>query len=204
MVADILKRIFASIIDKVIILVSFFLVYSLIIYPIICEIEDVIMINAGPREIGMVVGILDAHPYIYRYFDYPIIETDLKVVYSFVVFNLFYYMITEISFKASLGKRILGFVMVEADEDVITWSKAFARNLLFGFMMIFFVKARLVFDATYIGTIIVFFVILDISVLFCNRNLIDILTRTYCMNKNTKQQVEEQNNNEKNNNNLSN
>lgn len=176
----ILKRFIASVIDKICILQSFYLIYC--IFNSIMEYLQNDLLGGSiyaSQEIFQIIYSLDIQPHIYEYFDFPMLEIDKRVIYSFIIYNVLYYLISECIFKASLGKKIVKLTLVDAAENNIGYPKILARNIIMGLLMYIFVMGRFVFDSTYISIILWFFVVLDVPVLFCKRNLIDICTKTY-------------------------
>ena len=106
-------------------------------------------------------------------------ELDLSITFSFILFNLLYYIIFESIISASPGKRMLGGVLLDSSDDRIGFGKALIRAICGGALMALSVYLfRFGMLMRYYVVIIVFFLIIDIPVLFSKRSLIDILTGT--------------------------
>ena len=106
-------------------------------------------------------------------------ELDLSITFSFIIFNLLYYILFESIISASPGKRMLGGVLLDSSDDRIGFGNALIRAICGGALMALSVYLfRFGMLMSYYVVIIVFFLIIDIPVLFSKRSLIDILTGT--------------------------
>jgi len=174
-----LRRFFGSIIDKVFLLVFFFLT---------CESNP--FLQSG--DIGGYIGIIDKSPLDYRMYEQLGITNlgfealDKRVTYSFILLNILFYVLFETFKKASLGKFLLGGMLIDNISDAIDFSKAFSRGLLGGFMMVaFYFLFHLAMGLNLVVVFCLFFLCMDLPVLFVKRSLLDICTRTYYVKRKT-------------------
>lgn len=100
---------------------------------------------------------------------------DVRLTAFFIISNLIYYLLTELVFKCSLGKALLGGIIITTREK---WgfSLCLWRSLLLGFMMFVAVCLRFVLDINYYITVLGFVLISDFWILFKGQSLVDILT----------------------------
>ena len=189
-------RFVGSMIDKVFILVAFLVIF-IAIDP-----------YGSAGKLGTYRGMMNASPVNYDYIDraamnrydtyksstrqyhqeeIPVdrphigstLELDLSITFSFIFLNLLYYILSEAIISASLGKRMLGGVLLDGSNVQIDIGKVLLRALCGGALMSIIVFLfRFVMLLNYYIVIVVFFLILDIPVLISNRSLIDILTGT--------------------------
>lgn len=190
------RRFVGSMIDKMFILVAFVLIF-IAIDP-----------YGSAGKLGTYRGMMNASPVNYEYIDraamnrydtyknsirqyhqdeVPIdrphigsmLELDLSITFSFIFLNLLYYILFEAIISASLGKRMLGGLLLDSSNAQIGLGKVLLRALCGGALMsiIVFLFRFVMLLNCYI-VIVVFFLILDIPVLFLNRSLIDIVTGT--------------------------
>ena len=106
-------------------------------------------------------------------------ELDMSITFSFIILNLLYYILLESILSASLGKRMLGGVLLDSVDDKIGLLKALLRAicggvLMFGVYLLFHLQMGL---SNYV-VICVFFLLLDLPVFFTKRSLIDICSGT--------------------------
>jgi len=174
-----LRRFFGSIIDKVFLLVFFFLT---------CESNP--FLQSG--DIGGYIGIIDKSPLDYRMYEQLGITNlgfealDKRVTYSFILLNVLFYVLFETFKKASLGKFLLGGMLIDNISDAIDFSKALSRGLLGGFMMVaFYFLFHLAMGLNLVVVFCLFFLCMDLPVLFVKRSLLDICTRTYYVKRKT-------------------
>jgi uncharacterized RDD family membrane protein YckC len=167
------RRFLGSMIDKIVLLVLFFL--TSIINP---------LLKSG--DLGGYIAILNKSPYDYRIYEQLGITTygfealDSRVTFSFILFNILYYVLFESIKKASLGKNFLGGVLIDKSSDVIDFGKALSRGLWGGFMMIsFYFLFHLAMGLNLYIVFCLFFLIMDLPVFFTKRSLLDICTRTF-------------------------
>lgn len=107
---------------------------------------------------------------------------DLTITFSFIFLNILYYFLSESILGASVGKNILRGRMVDnLMRERITSSDAFKRAIFGGLLMSLAVGLRYLFDVNYIITIVLFFLIMDIPLFFKRRSLLDILSKTICI-----------------------
>lgn len=109
------------------------------------------------------------------------IFVELKISYLFILINIFYYVICERLTSSSLGKFLLKLKLVSypySSTNNISTSRIFYRATCF-----FIITSVLIALRWYIGfpnfvTIILFFLIIDLPILFKKASLLDILTKT--------------------------
>lgn len=157
---NIFKRLIGSLLDKIILIVLF-----CILFFVFC--------SKNLNDLGYFIGTVLNNSYCserqYRY-----------IVYLFTIFNMLYYFICEANLKASLGKYIMGGRCVDLFDNVIDRNTAFNRAIALGLFVFLVLQVKSVISImTYYDTIIFFFFVIDVSVIFRNRSLIDIVTKTY-------------------------
>lgn len=195
---SIFKRFVGSIIDKVLILILF-VVVSIIISPygapgrlgtyhgllnsspeVYEYVDRVAMNNYGTYYEGISKGYQD----IARLESTPphigsTMELDVSITFSFILFNLLYYILFESILSASLGKRMLGGVILDSADDKIGFVKALLRAICGGVLMSgVYLLFHLQMELSNYVVIFVFFLLLDLPVFFTKRSLIDICTFT--------------------------
>ena len=166
-----LKRLLGSLIDKLLVVLFFIIVYFSIRGSYVAS-----------GELGYFTNLLVSERFgnVYQSLD----KLCLQILLTFIICNMLYYFIAEAIFKSSIGKYVCGGVLVDGIDDSISVSKAFTRSLALGLLMVGAVITKLMFCfLSYMNIIFLFFIILDISVLYCKRSLVDIITRTYCINR---------------------
>lgn len=111
-------------------------------------------------------------------------ELDMNITISFILLNLLYYTLFECLIAASPGKRMGRGKLVDGNQNRIGYGRVFLRALYSTILMLFCVFV-LHFQLDLCNTIIViiFFLIMDIPVLFTKRSLLDILTGTTYINR---------------------
>jgi len=93
--------------------------------------------------------------------------------------NLGYYLLWEWIFRASLGKFLCGLTVASDNNQPTTEKEIIKRCFLLLLLMIAAVGLRFTFDINYYMTILLFFLIVDTSVIIKGKSLIDIMTSTY-------------------------
>lgn len=171
---NIFKRLIGSFIDKIILVFLFgFLFFMFLPY------------SAG--DLGVFIGaILNESTASYPWIEaaanhaYSLDRIDHFIVYSFTIMNMFYYFICEQTLKASLGKYIMGGRCVDVFDNKVGMILSFYRAIVLGIFIFIAIQFRaFVTIISYTTTIIIYFLIIDIPVLFHKRSLIDIVTGTY-------------------------
>lgn len=164
-----LRRFVGSIIDKIIILTTFVLG---------------VIINSpydAPESLGTYIGICFFTPNSYGYY----IDLDMLFSFSFIVWNVIYYVVSETVLLASPGKLILGGLIIDSSDEKIGFEKAMTRGLCGGaFMAGSYYLLHLQGIFAIILVVIIYFLILDIPVLFKKKSLLDICTGTIYVMKN--------------------
>ena len=109
---------------------------------------------------------------------------NIDIIYStiFVFINTTYFYLAERKWGASLFKHIfkmeLHYNGPNNEDVVITNSRILLRSIVFCVMMMLMILLRWIIGINYYGIIIVFFIILDLPVVFVKRSLLDIITGT--------------------------
>lgn len=184
------KRFIGSAIDKMIILVLFVIIYL------------IIDSHATGKLIYYVLNIMKFSPSLYQYagevdvsytyfgfynegtdffqkyytpdmYEGMVRAFDLKLTFGFILLNVVYYLACELKLKASLGKYMLGGILVDSFEDKITTNDIFIRAFSAAILMALFVGIRFLFDTNYYWTILFFFLVIDIPVFINGISLID-------------------------------
>lgn len=112
-----------------------------------------------------------------------------KYVFIMILINLLYYLMCELLFKASLGKRIMGCEVRKEDGTPMGWKRVFIRA---GVLGLFLVLAALIQPYLNVNGWIVsvlFFIALDFTVPFKNQSLIDLGTDTIVFKKSVKRAI---------------
>lgn len=174
---NIFKRLIGSLFDKII-LIFLFGFLSFMFFP---DSARILGIFLG----GVFYTSTDSYPWTEAAANnaYSLKRIDHLVVYSFTILNMLYYFICELTLKASLGKYIMGGRCVDIFDNKVDMSSSFLRAIALGIFIFIAIQIRaFVTIISYTTTIIIFFLIVDISVLFRKRSLIDIVTGTYYKN----------------------
>lgn len=197
-----LSRFCGSLIDKVILL-ALFVIVSFAVKP-----------WGATIELGTYIGMRNTAPDIYEYLDKGAMEKyetdtrpayrlavsetkppymgytldlDKKITFSFILLNILYYILFESILSASLGKILFGGVLCDVFDDKIGYGKALARGFGLGVLMVgLYYILHLFGGLTNTTVVVVFFLLLDIPVLFTKRSLLDICTGTTYLKKNKK------------------
>lgn len=98
---------------------------------------------------------------------------------AFIIVNFIYYLLWEWIFRASLGKFLCGLTVASDNNQPTTEKEIIKRCFLLLLLMIAAVGLRFTFDINYYMTILLFFLIVDTSVIIKGKSLIDIMTSTY-------------------------
>ena len=202
---SLIPRFVSSIIDKIIILILFFVVSSSF------------SPHVQSRKIGTYIGISNSYTRDYRYFDKTIAERhgiynstksqdyqemlqpkvgfsstgptwdlDKNITYQFIIFNMIFFAFFELIFHASLTKFMFGGIIIDSADDKIGYEKALARGLCNGILMYvtyFFFHILIGLPNTMV--VILYFLILDTPVFFTRKSLLDMCTGTIYVRKNT-------------------
>lgn len=174
---NIFKRLIGSLFDKII-LIFLFGFLAFVFFP---DSARILGIFLG----GVFYTSTDSYPWTEAAANnaYSLKRIDHLVVYSFTILNMLYYFICELTLKASLGKYIMGGRCVDIFGNKVDMSSSFLRAIALGIFIFIAIQIRaFVTIISYTTTIIIFFLIVDISVLFRKRSLIDIVTGTYYKN----------------------
>lgn len=171
---NIFKRLIGSFLDKIILVFLFGFLFFM-------------FFQHNATDLGIFIGaILNESTASYPWTEaaannaYSLEKIDRFVVYSFTIVNMLYYFICEYTLKASLGKYIMGGRCVDIFNNKVDMSLSFLRAIALGVFIFIAIQFRaFVTIISYTTTFIIFFLIIDIPVLFRKRSLIDIVTGTY-------------------------
>lgn len=189
------RRLFGSVMDKLIILVLFIII-GCILSP-----------YGFSGDLGTFVGgILKDSPSSFQYTELAALKRhdetlnlsllDFKICFLFILVNVVYYLFGESVVRGSFGKRIFEGIVATKDGNAIPRYKYILRALTLGVLMALFSYLRYIIDISYTMTIVLFFMILDIPVLISRKSLIDIITNTiYIRRTKAQEQTERQTNN---------
>lgn len=172
---NLVKRGLGSIIDKVIIIVAFVLVSFLLFG-----------MYGMPGMLGTYVACMGFTPDEYSHLEqYSPYSLDFQVTALFVVLNIIYFFVSECFLKATVGKYMLGGIMVDANEKNIDTAKIAKRCSMLTLMMLIAIMIRWMFNTTYWTVIIIFFLVNDLPVLLMNsrQSMVDFLSSTFLVTK---------------------
>lgn len=96
-----------------------------------------------------------------------------KYVWILVVVNLIYYLLCELIFKASIGKRILKCKVRKTDGNEIDKKDVFTRTGILGALLLLAVALQMTMNINGYITTIIFFAILDYTVFTKQCSLVD-------------------------------
>ncbi len=193
-----LRRLFASVLDKILILVIAVCGY-LAYKP-----------YAGTGDIGFFMGLMNNKPsnfdYIDKYqiehygtikdgvdFEYqmkarlesdvPYIgytkDFDLKMCLIFLLVNVIYYVLFELTLRSSLGKKLFGGKLMNESGNTICFWRILSRSLFLGLFVILIVFLfRYQCNLDYYSVTIIFFLLMDVPLFFTQRSLLDLCTKT--------------------------
>ena len=91
----------------------------------------------------------------------------------FFVVNILYYLLCELIFKASLGKRVLKCRIRKNDGEDINIRDAFTRAAILGSLLLLAIALHMTININGYITTILFFAILDFTVFTKHRSLVD-------------------------------
>lgn len=127
----------------------------------------------------------------YENYEYnkSLMDVYQKYVFIMILVNFLYYLLCDLLFKASLGKRIMGCEVRKEDGTPMGWKRVFIRA---GVLGLFLVLAALIQPYLNVNGWIVsvlFFIALDFTVPFKNQSLIDLGTDTIVFKKSVKRAI---------------
>ena len=192
------SRFVGSIIDKIFIIIIFFVGYT------------AISPYGAPGKMGTYIGLRNTPLDLYEYIDKSqmnsygtyyegvsrgyqdlarlesnpphigsTLELDMSITFTFILLNLLFYIIFESILSASPGKRMLGGVILDSADDKIGFGKALTRGLCGGALMAgTYFLLHLQGGLTNTVVVVVFFLLLDLPVLFTKKSLLDLCTGT--------------------------
>lgn len=110
-----------------------------------------------------------------------LIWVELKIAYMFIMINILYYAICEKMISSSLGKSFMNLRLISVPNSNIgklSLAKVLFRALCFFIIMSGIIGLRWIMGFNYFIAITLFFLIMDLPVLFKRASLLDILTQT--------------------------
>jgi hypothetical protein len=160
------KRLIASIIDHVVILLL------LVVMALFCVILSP---YEGPGTLGVISAFLDISP---KNLPGQFMRLDIYVtIFSIFIFFM-YFGLAELRWKASLGKYLLKGILLDSDKIIIKETNAkrtFTRlGLYIGYAVIFHFQMGL----GYFPVIILYMVFMSLPILFTKQSLLDLMTGT--------------------------
>ena len=106
-------------------------------------------------------------------------DFEIKMCSIFIIVNLIYYLLFELTLRASLGKEFLGGKLVNEGNDRLSYWRIPLRSLVFVTLTAsIFYEFRYLVEANYYIIIAVFFLCMDLPLFVNKRSLLDICTRT--------------------------
>lgn len=105
-------------------------------------------------------------------------ERDSLITQLFIWFNALFYLLSEIILKASPGKRIMSGILVDHFGDDIEILDILKRSMFFLILTYLVIGIHFMLDINYIILILLFFLILDLPILYSRRSLLDIWSNT--------------------------
>lgn len=193
-----LSRFIGSIIDKILILFIFVVGFAIISpYASSAKMGKYIGLFYAKLEVYEYIDKTEMNNYgtynkdVAEYFQHGVrsemepphigstLELDKSITFAFIILNIVLYILFESVLSASPGKRIFKGVILDSADDKIGFSKALTRGLCGGALMggTYFLL-HLVGGQTNMVVVIVFFLLLDLPVLFMRKSLIDLFTGT--------------------------
>ena len=107
------------------------------------------------------------------------LELDMSITFTFIILNIVFYILFESILSASPGKRMLGGIILDSADDKIGFGKALTRGLCGGVLMAgTYFLLHLQGGLTNTVVVVVFFLLLDLPVLFTKKSLLDLCTGT--------------------------
>ena len=185
------RRFIGSAIDKLIILILFVIVFFIIdshamgkvMYYLIVILQSSPSLydNVGEVDISYILfGFCTdfGRDFIQKWYTPDMYEGivrafDLNLTFGFIFLNVVYNLVCELKFKASLGKYLLGGIIVDYFDDKITINDILIRASSAAVLMSLFVGIRFLFDTNYYWVILFFFLVNDIPVFVKGYSLID-------------------------------
>jgi len=167
------KRLIASVIDKLLIIILFLITSFLVLGPWV-----------APGKLGIYVALLNIK---FSNYDYITDASNVDVLFTsiFLILNFLYYVIFECYLGASLGKYLFGGQIINEDNVRINSSIAVGRSSILVASAVIFILARNLLNVSYLPIIVLFFVILDLPILIGvkRQSLLDIVTKTFVIKK---------------------
>lgn len=203
---NVVRRTFGSLIDKVLILGLFLVVLGLLSpfgapsqLGMYCGLlnsspsryQSIDMIgavrhvygNVPPEKLTQSYEEITQQPELVAQYGGKTLSRDLQITGIFIIVNFVYYLLWEWILSASLGKFLCGLIAVSNNNKLMTDKEVFKRSFLFLLLMVIAVGLRFILDISYYSVILLFFLIMDTSVIINGRSLIDIITNTYIIKK---------------------
>ena len=107
---------------------------------------------------------------------------DILYTLQFVAINIIYYYFSERKWGASICKHVFGMVLVSTKShkirERIGHSQVLLRTFIFLLLMLGMIALRWLLGINYYGVILIFFLLLDCPIILTGNSLIDILSFT--------------------------
>lgn len=185
------RRFIGSVIDKLIILILFIAIFIVMDYHVMGKLFYYLFIimKSSPSTYHYIgeVDVSYVHfgfyndsgrDFIQEFYTPDMYEGivrtfDLKLTFGFILLNVVYYLVCELKFKASLGKYLLGGILIDNFDNKITINDIIVRTLSATVLMASFVGFRFLFNTNYYLIILLFFIAIDFTVFIQGKSLID-------------------------------
>jgi uncharacterized RDD family membrane protein YckC len=112
-----------------------------------------------------------------------------KYVIIMILVNLLYYVLCELFFKASFGKKILGCEVRKEDGSPMRWHLVFIRAIILAFLLVLAVILQPLLNINAWSISLLFFIAIDITLPFKNQSLIDLGSKTIVFKKSVKRAI---------------
>lgn len=205
---NIIRRSLSFIIDKIVILIVFLIVYIYLIYfgsflslgsyyALLGEkpssynsydkclaMQDVYgaeIFLFDSKEWSQCYNEIESQPELIEPFEGMTRNRDLLIIGFLIIVIFNYYLLGEWLLRASLGKRLCGLVIVSENNSRMSQGKILERNLMLLLLMVLAVAMRFVFDSSYYLTVLLFWLFIDFTVFINGRSVIDIVTNTWTL-----------------------
>lgn len=191
------SRIISSFIDKILILILFIVLGMFIFYTP----------YTFPGRFGTYCGLLDSNPSDYikiesvrqtreqnmnhisiyyqhmaekhsSYYKDDLQTIDIEITAIFIIANFLYYLITNLLFGASIGKRLCKGIIVTPDKKRINSNRILLRVFILSLLISLLVLLRFGLNINYYIIIIVYFSMLVLFTIETERTFVDCLSGT--------------------------
>ena len=106
-------------------------------------------------------------------------DFDIKMCFIFIFVSLIYYLLLELTLRASIGKGIFEGKLVDEGSNKLSYWRIPLRSLfLAAYSALIIYEFRFCSDLDYYTVLFIYFFILDFPLLVTKRSLLDLCTRT--------------------------